>query len=54
MEETHHLFVHCRRIYRMWLRVTKLWDINFVGACDVSTCFEIWTKVVLKGLRALI
>lgn len=40
-EESEHLFVHCRKINMLWVRVAKLWDLNFVGTGDVASSFDI-------------
>lgn len=37
--ESHHLFVHCGRVYMLWTRVAKMWDLNFMGASNVSVKF---------------
>lgn len=38
-ETGQHIFLHCDRIYKLWL--ASLWGRNFVGASDMTTCFEV-------------
>lgn len=53
-EVIYYLFVQCSRIYRLWVKVAKLWGSNFVGACDVGISFDIWCYAILKDLRDLV
>lgn len=36
-----HLFLHCDIVYKVWASVASLWGVNFVGARDVASIFEV-------------
>lgn len=40
-EESQHIFVHCDRVYNVWIKVTRLWEMNFIGTGDVATNFDV-------------
>lgn len=46
-EEGYHLFIHCSRIYRLWRKVARLWDLTFVG--ERVTCPYILTFGFILG-----
>lgn len=46
-----HLFIHYSKIYRLWGRVARLWDLTFVGTRDVPSCFNVWCHAMPKGNR---
>lgn len=41
-DESKHVFVHCDWVYRLWARVTKLWNMNFIEVGDVITTLDVW------------
>lgn len=41
--------VHCGRVYGVWAKVAKLWDLNFVGDRNVVTTFDVLFDVLPKG-----
>lgn len=49
--ESKHHFVQCGQIYRVWTKVVKLWDMNYVGPWDVVSTLEIWFDMILRGQK---
>lgn len=53
-EERQHLFVHCGKVYRLWVRVAKMCELNFVGANNVGSNFDVWCHAHPKGPTEII
>lgn len=54
VQESRHIFVHCGRVYMVWVRVAKLWHMNYVGAQDVVRNLEVWFNMFPKGQKSCI
>lgn len=53
-EESYYLFVHCSEVYRVWVRVTNMWEFNFMEAGNAGANFDVWCYAYSKGLREII
>lgn len=51
VEDLKHIFVHCDRVYRVWARNLKLWNLNFVGVGDARTTFNFWFHTGLAKIK---
>lgn len=50
-EEVRNLFVFCDQGYRVWVKMAKLWSMNYVRVGDVATDFDVWFQVFPRGHR---
>lgn len=49
IENSRHLFIHCKWVYKVWSKVTKLQNMNFVEARDVVSTTDICLHMILMG-----
>lgn len=49
--DSKHLFLHRGRFYKLRTRVTNLWDMNFMGASNLVTSFEISFHAYPRGSK---
>lgn len=41
-KEQSHLFIQCKLVYKMWARMAKIWDMNFVRQV-------MWSLILMSG-----
>lgn len=53
-QESWHFFVHCARVYKVWARVTMLWEMTFVGLGNVVSTFDLWSHAYPNGSKVFL